>query len=359
MYFICISIYKVDNVLTMRVLITCFSSISNVAAIVPQLYGLTCDYSEHEFIVLSRSFLRPLFDKLNNVTFVGGDIRGAHKTPMGVYRLFKELKAMRPDVVLDMQRSWRTKMIARLFMLFGTKTLAIGFASVEQEMLIKRGAEKYHPIPTIFDRQARLYAKIRLKVNDVFEKLYEPSAEQKAKIVGLYGEKEERWIGIAPFSMARGKTLPFRKMKNIIAYFDKQPNTKISLFVAGEMENELLADWQSLYENVYAVHTNLQLDDELALMNQLDVMVSMDSANMHLASLMAVPVVSVWGASHHYSGFLGWKQSAENCVGVDFSCRPCTAHSDKKCKYGDYRCLESLHSSKIIEVIEQNLEKTK
>ena len=61
----------------MRVLITCFSSISNVAAIVPQLYGLTCDYPEHEFIVLSRSFLRPLFDKLNNVTFVGGDIRGA------------------------------------------------------------------------------------------------------------------------------------------------------------------------------------------------------------------------------------------------------------------------------------------
>jgi ADP-heptose:LPS heptosyltransferase len=94
-------------------------------------------------------------------------------------------------------------------------------------------------------------------------------------------------------------------------------------------------------------------------MNYLDVMVCMDSANMHLASLMAVPVVSVWGATHPYSGFLGWKQSMDNCVGVDFSCRPCTAHSDCKCKYGDYRCLESLHSSKIIEVIERNLEKTK
>ena len=341
----------------MRVLITCFSSISNVAAIVPQLYGLTCDYPEHEFVVLSRSFLRPLFDKLNNVTFVGGDIRGAHKTPIGVFRLFKELKALRPDVVLDMQRSWRTKMIARLFMLSGTKTLTIGFASGEQKKLIKKGAKKYHPIPTIFDRQARLYAKIRLKVNNSFEKLYEPSADQVAKITELYGEKQGRWIGIAPFSIARGKTLPFRKMKNIIAHFDKKPDTKIFLFGAGEMENELLSDWQSLYENVYAVHTSLQLDDELALMNQLDLMVSMDSANMHLASLMAVPVVSVWGATHQYSGFLGWKQSAENCVGVDFSCRPCTAHSDKKCKYGDYRCLESLHSSKIIEIIEKNLER--
>ena len=343
----------------MRVLITCFSSISNVAAIVPQLYGLTRDYPEHEFVVLSRSFLRPLFDKINNITFVGSDIRGAHKSPMGIYRLFKELKALRPDVVLDMQRSWRTKMITRLFMLSGTKTLAIGFASAEQKRLIKRGAEKYHPIPTIFDRQARLYAKIGLKVNDSFCKLYEPSIEQKDKITKLYGEKQGQWIGIAPFSIARGKTLPFRKMKNIIMHFDKQPNTKIFLFGAGEMENELLSDWQSLYENVYAVYTNLQLDDELALMNRLDVMVSMDSANMHLASLMAVPVVSVWGATHPYSGFLGWKQSIDNCVGVDFSCRPCTAHSDRKCKYGDYRCLESLHSSKIIEVIERNLEKIK
>ena len=343
----------------MRVLITCFSSISNVAAIVPQLYGLVNDYPQHEFIVLSRSFLRPLFDKINNITFVGSDIRGAHKSPIGIYRLFKELKALRPDVVLDMQRSWRTKMITRLFILSGTKTLAIGFASAEQKRLIKRGAEKYHPIPTIFDRQARLYAKIGLKVNDSFCKLYEPSIEQKDKITKLYGEKQGQWIGIAPFSIARGKTLPFRKMKNIIMHFDKQPNTKIFLFGAGEMENELLSDWQSLYENVYAVYTNLQLDDELALMNQLDVMVSMDSANMHLASLMAVPVVSVWGATHPYSGFLGWKQSINNCVGVDFSCRPCTAHSDRKCKYGDYRCLESLHSSKIIEVIERNLEKIK
>ena len=343
----------------MRVLITCFSSISNVAAIVPQLFGLVNDYPQHEFIVLSRSFLYPLFDKLPRVTFVGADIRGEHKTVVGMYQLFKQLKAMKPDIVLDMQYSLRTRMITRLFALTGTRTLRIDFAAVEQKRLIREGAKKSKPIPTIFDRQARLYAKIRLQVNDSFRKLYEPTAEQKAKINELYGEKQGQWIGIAPFSIARGKILPFRKMKNIIAHFDKQPDTKIFLFGAGEMENELLSDWQSLYDNVYAVHTNLQLDDELTLMNYLDVMLCMDSANMHLASLMAVPVVSVWGATHYYSGFLGWRQSPDHCVGVDFSCRPCSAHSDRKCKYGDYRCLESLHSSKVIEVIEKVLKKDK
>ena len=166
----------------MRVLITCFSSISNVAAIVPQLSGLVNDYPQHQFVVLSRDFLSPLFDKLPRVIFVGGDIRGAHKSPMGVYKLFKDLKALRPDIVLDMQRSWRTKMISRLFMLSGIKTLAIGFAAAEQKRLIKKGANKYHSTPTIFDRQARLYAKIGLKVNDDFNKLYEPTAEQNEKI---------------------------------------------------------------------------------------------------------------------------------------------------------------------------------
>ena len=106
----------------MRVLITCFSSISNVAAIVPQLFGLVNDYPQHEFIVLSRSFLRPLFDKLPRVTFVGADIRGEHKTPIGVYRLYTQLKSLKPDILLDMQCSWRTKLIAYLFTLSRTKT---------------------------------------------------------------------------------------------------------------------------------------------------------------------------------------------------------------------------------------------
>jgi ADP-heptose:LPS heptosyltransferase len=33
-------------------------------------------------------------------------------------------------------------------------------------------------------------------------------------------------------------------------------------------------------------------------------MISMDSANMHLASLYGVPVISIWGATHPFAGFL-------------------------------------------------------
>ena len=341
----------------MKVLIICFSGISNVASVVPLLDSLNRNYAQHQFTVLSRSFLSPLFESFERVDFVGADIRGEHKGVLGAFKLFNQLKAAKFDVVLDLQGSWRTRLITRLFKLSGKRTYTVDKQRAETYQLVHRGAEKYKPLKTIFERYSDVFAKIGLKTDTKFEKLAPASAVCQQKVLDVYGEKQGTWIGIAPLSIARGKTLPLRKTKNVIRHFDSQPNTKIFLFGAGELENELLSDWQTIFEHVYAVHTSLKLGEELALMEQLDVMISMDSGNMHLAALTATPVVSIWGATHPYAGFLGWKQSADTCVGVNFSCRPCTAHEDKKCHYGDYRCLESIASENIIKKITYILEK--
>jgi ADP-heptose:LPS heptosyltransferase len=91
--------------------------------------------------------------------------------------------------------------------------------------------------------------------------------------------------------------------------------------------------------------------DELILMSHLDLMVSMDSANMHLASLTGTPVVSVWGATHPYAGFMGWNQSVDNAVQVEHPCRPCSIYGNKKCHRGDYACLNDIKPQQIIEKI--------
>lgn len=341
----------------MKVLIVCFSGISNVASIVPLLDSLHRNYPQHQFTLLSRSFLSPLFASFERVEFVGADIRKKHKGVLGAFKLFNQLKNAKFDVVFDLQGSWRSQLIGYLFKLSGKRVHTLDKQKHETYRLIHRGADKYKPLKTIFDRYSEVFAKVGLKTDDEFAKLPSASMECRQKIVDVYGKKEGIWIGIAPLSIARGKTLPLRKTKNVIRHFDNQPNTKIFLFGAGDLENELLSDWQTIFKNVYAVHTSLRLDEELALMEQLDVMVSMDSGNMHLAALTATPVVSIWGATHPYAGFLGWKQTYDTCVGVNFSCRPCTAHEDKKCHFGDYRCLESIASENIIKKITYILEK--
>ena len=94
---------------------------------------------------------------------------------------------------------------------------------------------------------------------------------------------------------------------------------------------------------------------ELVLMSHLDVMVSMDSANMHLASITGTKVVSVWGATHPYAGFMGWQQSEDNAVQLPLDCRPCSIFGNKPCRRGDFACMTGITPERIFEKIDRLL----
>ncbi len=102
----------------------------------------------------------------------------------------------------------------------------------------------------------------------------------------------------------------------------------------------MLDKWAERYKGVESVAGKISLGEELELMSKLRVMVSMDSANMHLASLVGTRVVSIWGATHPNAGFLGIGQRESDCVQRELTCRPCSIYGKRKCKYGDYRCMD-------------------
>ena len=52
----------------------------------------------------------------------------------------------------------------------------------------------------------------------------------------------------------------------------------------------------------------LTLDEELALMSRLDLMIAMDSSNMHMAALAGTKVISIWGGTDPLTGFGAWMQ---------------------------------------------------
>ncbi len=78
----------------------------------------------------------------------------------------------------------------------------------------------------------------------------------------------------------------------------------------------------------------------MLLMSQLDLMISMDSANMHIASIFGIRVLSIWGATHPKAGFSGYGQTPDSEMQVNIPCRPCSIYGKKPCKFGDMRCME-------------------
>jgi len=80
---------------------------------------------------------------------------------------------------------------------------------------------------------------------------------------------------------------------------------------------------------------------------------SMDSSNMHMASLVGTPVVSIWGATHPYAGFMGYGQSITNGVQTDLECRPCSVFGDKPCWRKDLACMNNIDIDEVLMKVSQ------
>ena len=61
----------------------------------------------------------------------------------------------------------------------------------------------------------------------------------------------------------------------------------------------------------------IKFQQELQLISNLDVMLSMDSGNAHIAAMLGVKVITLWGATHPYAGFAPFNQPLQNSLVSD------------------------------------------
>lgn len=338
-----------------KILIIRFSAIGDVAMTIPVIYSFALQYPEHEITFLSRASLRPLFTGLpSNIHFMGADLSGKHHGLFGLHKLFyNELKGMNFDYIADFHNVLRTKMIRYRFKLMGLPTAAIDKGRIGKKKLTRRYFKVFENQKSSFDRYTDVLTQLGFSVHPDFSSIYGEGRGDFAQVRHLTGDKgEDKWIGMAPFAKHTGKVLPLDKLEQVIAHFATDSRVKIFLFGGGHKEKEVLAEWAAQCPNVISMVGQLNMSTELILMSYLDAMVSMDSANMHLASLVNVPVISVWGATHPYCGFMGWKQTTDNAVQVELPCRPCSVFGKKPCYRKDYACLKMITPEMIIKKIE-------
>ena len=66
--------------------------------------------------------------------------------------------------------------------------------------------------------------------------------------------------------------------------------------------------------NTHIISSNYSLSEQMAVISNLDVMISMDSANGHIASLFGVNVITIWGATHPFTGYSPFNQPHKNSI---------------------------------------------
>lgn len=338
-----------------HILVIRFSSLGDVAMTVPVVYAVARAYPDVRITVLSRSYARPLFEDLApNVNFMVADIKGEYRGLRGLNALYRRLVAKQFTHVADLHSVLRSGYLRMRFNLGRFKVNHIDKHRKSRRRLVAQRGKVRSQLPTSFENYFEVFRRLGFPVeHDAFRSIFPSEGGNLNMLPKAVGEKRswEQWIGIAPFAAHKGKVYPPQQMEQVISLLTaRYPQARLFLFGRGKDEDEAFARWTAQMPQCVNVSQHLEsLHQELILMSHLDVMLSMDSANMHLASLTATPVVSVWGATDPLAGFLGWRQSHDNTISLDLDCRPCSIYGQKPCRYGDYRCMTGISPETIAE----------
>ncbi len=282
----------------------------DVAMTVPVVRVLAQTYPDLKITVLSRPFFKPFFEGIPNLNFLEADVNGKHKR-FGIIKLANEVKNLGIDAVADLHNVIRSNIITKYLKFIGLKTAQIDKGRAEKKALIASEGENISQLKTTHQRYADVFEKLGFPIN-LSQFVAPPQKRLSPKLNGLIGVEPKKLIGIAPFAAYTSKMYPLSLMAEVIRELDRTEKYRIFLFGGGKQEVKHLQKMELPFANVTSVAGKLSFEEELALISNLDLMLSMDSGNGHMAAMYGVPVITLWGVTHPYAGFVPFNQPEKN-----------------------------------------------
>lgn len=308
------------------------SAMGDVAMTVPVIKAFVAQYPNIKITFVSKAFLKPLFNNIPNVTFFTADVTQKHKGVAGLYQLFKALKELNVTHIADLHNVLRSKVVRSFFQLSGYKVAYIDKGRAEKKALIRTRNKVFKQLKTSHQRYAEVFDKLGFPV-DISQPKPVLKATLSQEIRNLAGSGYKKWIGIAPFAAFPSKVYPLDLMEEVISKLQAY-ELKIFLF-GGKADVTLLEPLAKKYKNVISVAHKLGgLKNEIDLISNLDLMLSMDSGNAHFSAMQGVKTVTLWGGTHPYAGFAPFNQPKDYCLLPDlkkYPNIPCSIYGNKIC----------------------------
>lgn len=259
-----------------KILVIRLSAIGDVAMTVPVIYSAAKANPQDTFTVLTQAFLIPVFmNRPANVDVIGINTKAAEKTLPGLLRFASALVKFEYDMVLDLHNVIRTIIIRSLFRIKGKKVYVVDKARKERKNLTDRNHKELKPLRPVIERYADVFRAAGLNYMETFTSLYESHPADLSAMEAVAGTKNGKWIGIAPFAKHRGKIYPIDDMEQVVARLSENEDYTIFLLGGRGYEEAVLEQWAFQYPRVKSLVGRYSLDNELALISRLDVLLCM------------------------------------------------------------------------------------
>jgi ADP-heptose:LPS heptosyltransferase len=290
-----------------HILIIRLSSMGDVAMVSPVLRELLENNKNYKISVLTNFQFFPFFRAFNDVDLISFDKKKQHKGLFGMFRLFKEIKKLDLDYVVDLHEVLRTNFLKAV--------LKVPFYQInkgrnEKERLVS--GKIFAPLKSTHQRYRDVFEKIGISIKPLSKTQIHRVDISDLKLIP---KNNKLLIGIAPFAAHKGKEYPIVQMEEVIKEINKDFN--VILFGGGKKEEFILDDLACKHSNVINIANKFSLNQEMDVISNLSIMLSMDSANGHIAALMGIKVLTIWGVTHPFAGFSPYGQTDKNNILVN------------------------------------------
>jgi ADP-heptose:LPS heptosyltransferase len=337
---------------TQHIAVIRLSAMGDVAMTVPVLLALIDQNPEVKITVVSRPFFKPLFENIPNLHFYSVHTHHQHQGILGLFRLYRDLKKLNIDVVADLHNVLRSKVIRTLFALSGKKVAFTDKGRAEKKALTRLRNKVFQPVKPMIERHIATFKSLGFRI-EMKQPYFLAKETIPIRAQQILGDKNHKWLGIAPFAHYESKTYPMDLMKKVIDELAKEESLKIILLGGGKEEAEVLQNMAKNHENCYSFAGIMSFEHELHLISNLDTMLSMDSGNAHLAAMFGVPTITLWGATHPFTGFAPYYQPIDNCLVADrkqYPLVPTSIYGNKKVA-GYENVMRTILPEKVVEKV--------
>jgi ADP-heptose:LPS heptosyltransferase len=338
----------------MRLLVIRTSAMGDVALMTPVLKGMREQYPEVELVIITRPVFKPFLSSIDGLELFFPDFKNRHNGVLGIVSLFRDInRQARIDHVIDLHDVLRSKILRYFFRLSGVPVSVIDKGRSEKRSLISGG--KKIMLKHSVERYCEVFARAGFPVVPANNDWITPSVDIKLNEVFISDMQGVLNIGVAPFAKHKLKMWPESNMVDLLRMISESHKCRFWFF-GGIEDSGKLTQLQTKIPQSINLTGQLSLEEELLFISKLDLMIAMDSSNMHMASLVGTKVISIWGATDPLAGFAAWKQPDSFSIRIpveELTCRPCTIFGKGECKRGDFACMNWLTPEMVFRKIEK------
>lgn len=338
----------------MKILLIQTGFIGDLILSTPVITALKEIYPQSELSVLTTPVCYPLLKADSRLTEVlVFDKRKSERGVRGLFTMIRRLRARSYDIIFSLHKSHRT---ALLVALSGAKR-RYGFREASLHFLYS----KVSPRTDLAHDVLRNLAILRNVDADVDAHLHpmrlEYSSGAKQVAEKYYRQFEQsRVLGIAPGSVWQTKRWTedgFRELVSIA----RSHGWGVAL-LGGPGDSNLAEEIRADTDGVVNLCGQLDIDQSVAFIDMLDVLVSNDSSPLHMASACNTPVVALFCATVPEFGYGPWMVPNRIVQVENLECRPCGRHGGNTCPTGTHACRKEITATAVMQAVDSLFEET-